>query len=225
MRVGLFGITSISILLFGCASDSVPESMPESAEKVYVGVDSVPSLQQKGRYNSAAAILASFLAYSRTPGIAADSESERRLAVELGTRGDEARQSGGFPGTSPYEVKQLLEKYKFAVQLDFSSANDGSQMAKLKANLKNRVPTLVKTAEHFGKWYLAVGYREGQLPDKSDEVLVLLDPADRFDGLPDGIRLIAPEQFDGIWFDPSNPSGILHRPMITATAPGQSWEL
>ncbi len=224
MNVRHIAVVLMAALAAGCATSRVSKnnmtpSLPPS-------LPALPALQQAGHCDSAQVVLAIFLHRHGIPGVNADRESVMRIAEELGTASKDINDgSGAFHGTPAYSVKQLLERYGFTAALEYSSSNDGSQMTKLKANLMNNIPTLVQTAENMGKWYLAVKYAGNEADYAGDDVLVLIDPDDRFDGERDGYRIISAAYFDSIWFDPSPPSGVLFRPMITATLPTQTWQL
>ncbi len=180
--------------------------------------------QACSEYHSGPAVVLTLLDYYRVPGIRPDAATEERLATELGTRGDEARQAGGYAGTSPEEMKTLLEKYGFQVELDFENRHDGSALAQLRANLRNRIPTPVKWVDRGGQWALAVGYDDRGTRDTGDDVLILINPVDRGDDYRDGYTVVNAERFYAMWFDVSGPT-IHWRPMLTATPRERAWSV
>ena len=180
--------------------------------------------QAYSEYHSGPAVLISLLSCYGVSGIRPDAATEERLAAELGTRGDEAREAGGYAGTSPEEMKSLLEKYGLQVQLDYEDRHDGSALTQLRTNLRNRIPTPVKWVDRGGQWALAVGYDDRGTPETGDDVLILIDPVDRGDDCRDGYTVVNAERFYAMWFDVSGPI-IRWRPMLTVTPPGRAWSV
>ena len=170
------------------------------------GVDFIPGLrgcQQTTDYSCGPAALLSVARFYHLPGITADAATELRIAREAGTRFPPGLPPGGKLGTKPEEMVAWLHTNGFEAKLEFENPprQDGAALRRLRENIRQGIPTLVAWIDLGGHWAVAVGYDDRQNDDPWDDVLILADPYDRYDGVGDGYTFVNANRFYWMWFD------------------------
>jgi hypothetical protein len=179
-------------------------------------VDFIPNLtayQQTTDYTCGPAALLSLAKFYGLPNISENVETEMQIAQECGTRNLNSSQ----PGTKPEEMVDWLENNGFNVQLEFEDKGDGTELQRLRDNIRNGTPTLVEWIDLSGHWDIAVGYDYRNESDPWDDVLILADPYDKYDDYSDGYSFVNANRFYWMWFDALYFDNITWRTMITAT--------
>ena len=125
------------------------------------------------------------------------SETEMRIAREMGTRDLKSPQ----PGTTTAEIVNWLEL--------------------LRSYLNKGIPVLVEWIDWGGHWVVATGYHAAyESPSKGPDTIFFADPASRWanPNNPDGISSFNAWRFRDMWFDAQylNPGQITRNVYIVA---------
>jgi len=157
-----------------------------------VVIDGYPDVQQSLDYTCGAAAATALL---RFYGIEAN-ESEAARAMRTDPKS----------GTAPKAMADWLQ----ARSLKIVWGEQGS-LDLLKSNLRRGRPTLVLWADWGGHWVAVIGYDDKGTSRTDDDDLILADPYDRIDGVPDGRTVFNAERFDSMWFDALNFGRLMWR--------------
>lgn len=231
-KLAITGLFIIGIiLLFSSAGPDMAKGAPDKLNESDIAwfpkinlsileassnVDFIPGLkgyQQSTDYTCGPAALLSLAKFYKLHGIDENVSTEMRIAREAGTRNF----SSTKPGTRPQEMVAWLQKNGFDAKLDFEGRGDGSALQHLRENIRHGIPTLVEWIDLGGHWAIAVGYDYRNVSDLWDDVLILADPYDMYDGYRDGYSFVNANRFYWMWFDALYFDRITWRTMITAT--------
>jgi hypothetical protein len=138
------------------------------------------------------------------------------LLRNYGRDGDElqiARETGCTPskGTSPDQMAKWLREHGFEVEW-----GENGSLAALREQLENGRPTIVEWVDWGGHWVLVVGYDTRGTESPRDDLILLADPADHYDGERDGLTSFNALRFEHMWFDAFLFERPMHKVYITA---------
>jgi len=161
----------------------------------------VRGYQQTTNYTCGPAAIMSLMHYY---GMLQDSQmtstTELKIAREMGI-------SDNSPSTMPKMVS-WLEEHGFIVKY-----GEKGNLAMLRENLHENIPTLVEWVDWGGHWDVVTGYNVGgEIPRNEKDTILFADPSAHFDNVKyiDGITTFNPDRFASMWFDAKyGPSGHL----------------
>jgi hypothetical protein len=142
----------------------------------------VNSYQQTTDYTCGPSAVITLLKYFGKTG------DELTIAGEMGT--------STTCGTNPEQLTSWLSSHGFAAHW-----SENGTLEMLRANLANKIPTLVEWSDWGGHWVLVVGYDTRNTESVEDDVIIFADPYDRHDDNPDGIDWFNASRFYYMWYD------------------------
>lgn len=199
------GMIALLVLLAGNTAFAAPPPSSVSAANYYEMKPNlwyvslgVKGYQQTTDYTCAPAAVMSLLHwYKLLQQKELTSETEMRIAREMGTRDLKSPQ----PGTTTAEIVNWLEL--------------------LRSYLNKGIPVLVEWIDWGGHWVVATGYHAAyESPSKGPDTIFFADPASRWanPNNPDGISSFNAWRFRDMWFDAQylNPGQITRNVYIVA---------
>jgi hypothetical protein len=99
-------------------------------------------------------------------------------------------------GTTPQQMTTWLNNNGFN-----ASWNTEGSLEMIRANLKNKIPTLVEWSDWGGHWVLVIGYDTRNTDGPDDDIIIFADPYDQHDDNNDGITWFNAMRFYYMWYD------------------------
>lgn len=161
--------------------------------------------------------------YQQTTEISAGAASALVNLRYYGFDGDEmsiAQEMGTIPyyGTNVVNMARWFTDKGWTVSS--STTGQDGDLAMLRENLQDGIPTLVAWSDWGGTWMVVCGYDTLGTETELDDVIIFADPYDVTDHHQDGYYTYPASRFLSMWFVPRwYPDKDAVRPWLTATPP------
>ena len=203
---------SLILLLMACqkSDNTAPVPVKPELEKYYV--TTVKETSSPGK------ILLDVNSYQQTTEYTCGPSAVLSLLNYLGKTGDEmtiAKEMGTSTsiGTNPEQMTTWLNSHGF-----IASWHEEGTLEMIRANLKNKIPTLVEWSDWGGHWVLVAGYDTRNTEILDDDVIIFADPYDRHDDFKDGLTWFNAQRFYYMWYDALLFGRTMKRVFISAKA-------
>jgi hypothetical protein len=161
--------------------------------------------QQMTNYSCGAVAAMTVMSYYGTQLNNTDAE-EDRIAHEMNHNVTDKT------GINPAQLTQWLNRQGMN-----ATWGTGGNLALIRKNLDNGVPTIVEWMDWGGHWVVVVGYDTRGTENIWDDVIIFADSVDCHDDRVDGITYFNYGEFDAMWFDAHYfPEGMRDRIYVVA---------